>query len=139
MPAGQPFATSLSFSGGLPGKAAGRTVPWKPLLAQHIGQGEALDSPPPAESANSGVTYDAPVCSARGADEVLARGIRAPAALVQRPRRHAEPDAADPASGHRAAGRPRRSRAALPDGADPPGGERGAGDRDTRSGARDLQ
>ena len=75
----------------------------------------------------------------RGADEVPARRIGASAALVQHPRRHAEPAAAGAASGHRAAGRARRPRAALPDGADPPGGERGAGDRDPGGGARHLQ
>ena len=63
--------------------------------------------------------------SARGADEVPARRVAAPSALVQRRRRHAEPAAARAAPGHRRAGRAGRPRAALPDGADHAGGQRG--------------
>ena len=61
-----------------------------------------------------------------GADEVPARRVADPAALVQRPRRHAEPARAGAPSGHRRAGRPGRPRAAVPDGADHAGGQRGA-------------
>ena len=64
---------------------------------------------------------------------------RDPEALVQHPRRHAEPAAAGAAPGHRAAGRARRPRAALPDGADHAGGQRRGRDPDPRGGARHLQ
>ena len=64
--------------------------------------------------------------SARGADEVPARGVAASPALVQRRLRHAEPAAARAAPGHRRADRAGRPRAALPDGADPAGGQRGS-------------
>src|SRR5207244_3150349 len=87
------------------------------------------------------------LCSRRAADarrcrepdEVPARRIAAPAALVQHPLRHAHRPAARAASGHRAAGRAGRPCTALPDGADRPGGERGAGDRHPGGGAGDLQ
>src|SRR5512133_3163421 len=73
---------------------------------------------------------------AGGADEVPARRVAAPAALVQRRCRHAEPGTARAASGHRRAGRAGRSRATVPDGADHAGGQRGAGDRDPRGDPR---
>src|SRR5512133_1216835 len=74
----------------------------------------------------------------RGAAEVPARRVAAPAALVQRRRRHAEPGTACPASRHPGAGRPGRPRAAVPDGADHAGGQRGTGDRNPRGDPRPL-
>ena len=78
------------------------------------------------------------LCSRRGADEVPARRGGAAKALVQRPRRHAEPAPAGAASRHGRADRAGRSGAALPHGAHPAGGERGAGGRDPGGSPRHL-